>query len=61
MWSSDLNIAVALLFASLISATDPVAVIALFNKLDVSKRLIILIEGESLISDALIENGCFIR
>jgi len=52
-WSLDLNIAVALLFASLISATDPVAVIALFNKLGVSKRLTILIEGESLMNDAM--------
>ncbi|MDC9729187.1 MAG: cation:proton antiporter [Methyloprofundus sp.] len=52
-WSLGLNITVALLFASLISATDPVAVIALFKKLGVSSRLTILIEGESLMNDAV--------
>lgn len=51
-WSLNIQIVVALLFASLISATDPVAVVALFKELGVSRRLSILIEGESLMNDA---------
>ncbi len=41
----------ALAFGALISATDPVAVIALFRNLGVSKRLTTLVEGESLFND----------
>ncbi|TXL00932.1 hypothetical protein BMR02_04635 [Methylococcaceae bacterium HT1] len=51
-WSLGLPLIIALLFASLISATDPVAVIALFKELGVSKRLSVLVEGESLMNDA---------
>jgi CPA1 family monovalent cation:H+ antiporter len=51
-WSLGLPIMVSLLFASLISATDPVAVVALFKKLGVPSRLMVLIEGESLMNDA---------
>ena len=43
---------VALLFGALISATDPVAVIALFKELGTPERLTILVEGESLLNDA---------
>ena len=43
----------ALLFGALISATDPVAVIALFHELGAPKRLEILVEGESLFNDAV--------
>lgn len=42
---------VALLFTSVISATDPVAVLALFKDFGVPKRLSILFEGESLFND----------
>lgn len=42
---------VALVFGALISATDPVAVVAIFRELGVSKRLAVLIEGESLLND----------
>lgn len=42
----------ALLFGALISATDPVAVIALFKNLGVPNQLIVLVEGESLFNDA---------
>ena len=38
----------ALLYGSIISATDPVAVVALLKELGVSKRLSTMIEGESL-------------
>jgi len=41
----------ALMFGSILSATDPVAVVALLKELGVSKRLSTLIEGESLLND----------
>lgn len=40
-------------FGALISATDPVAVVAFFRSLGVSKRLSILVEGESLFNDGV--------
>ncbi|MHB2017232.1 MAG: cation:proton antiporter [Candidatus Xenobia bacterium] len=40
-----------LLFGALISATDPVAVVALFKEVGAPKRLSTLVEGESLIND----------
>ncbi len=40
-----------LLFGALISATDPVAVVALLRELGVSKKMAHLIEGESLLND----------
>ncbi|MBN1119995.1 MAG: Na+/H+ antiporter [Anaerolineae bacterium] len=43
----------ALLFGSLISATDPVSVVALFKELGVDKRLSIVLEGESLFNDGV--------
>ena len=43
----------AMLFGALISATDPVAVVALFEELKVPRRLSILVEGESLFNDAI--------
>ena len=48
----DINFAVALLFGALISATDPVAVVALFKELGAPMRLNVLVEGESLFNDA---------
>ncbi len=42
----------ALLFGALISATDPVAVVALFRELGAPQRLTVLVEGESLLNDA---------
>ena len=42
----------ALLLGSILSATDPVAVISLFGQLGAPKRLTILVEGESLFNDA---------
>ena len=41
----------ALLFGALISATDPVAVVALFKDLRVPGRLSVLVDGESLFND----------
>lgn len=42
---------VALLFGSIISATDPVAVLALFKEYGAPKRLTMIFEGESLFND----------
>jgi CPA1 family monovalent cation:H+ antiporter len=44
-WSS------AVLFGAMISATDPVSVLALFKRLGAPKRLTIIVEGESLFND----------
>ena len=41
----------ALLYGSIISATDPVAVVSLLKELGASRRLATLIEGESLLND----------
>lgn len=46
-----LPLSVALLFGALMSATDPVAVVALFRSLGAPKRLTLLVEGESLFND----------
>jgi Na+:H+ antiporter len=50
-WVVGLPLMSALLFGALISATDPISVMALFKDLGVSKRLAVLIEGESLFND----------
>jgi len=42
---------VALLFGAMVSATDPVSVIALFRKMSMNKRLTMILEGESLVND----------
>ncbi|MEM6521134.1 MAG: sodium:proton antiporter [Cyanobacteria bacterium P01_C01_bin.70] len=51
-YSTPLTLSQSLLFGSLISATDPVAVIALFKELGAPKKLAVLVEGESLFNDA---------
>ena len=43
----------ALLFGTLIAATDPIAVVALFKEMKVPPRLAVLVEGESLLNDAV--------
>jgi CPA1 family monovalent cation:H+ antiporter len=48
---TPLSLPLALVFGALISATDPVAVVALFRALGAPKRLALLIEGESLFND----------
>ncbi len=50
-WGTDLSLPVALVFGALIAATDPVAVVALFRSLGAPKRLLMLLEGESLFND----------
>lgn len=46
-----LPVPVAMLFGALISATDPLAVIATFRKLGAPSQLSVLVEGESLLND----------
>jgi Na+:H+ antiporter len=43
----------ALVFGAIISATDPIAVVAVFKSLGVPKRLSVLLEGESLLNDGV--------
>src|SRR4029079_8924516 len=50
-WGTGLAIQAAMVFGALISATDPVAVVALFRRLGVPRRLQVLLEGESLFND----------
>jgi len=46
-----IKIELAMVFGALIAATDPVAVVALFRRLGVPKRLQVMLEGESLFND----------
>jgi len=41
----------ALLFGAIISATDPISVLAIFKELAIAKRLSVIVEGESLFND----------
>jgi len=50
-WIFSWGIGAALLFGALISATDPVAVVALLKEKSSRKRLETLLEGESLLND----------
>lgn len=43
---------IALLFGAIISATDPIAVLALFKTLGAPKRLALIADGESMFNDA---------
>jgi len=49
----DIPLAAALLFGVFISATDPVAVVAVFRQLGVPERLLTIVEGESLLNDGV--------
>lgn len=49
---TPIGLAPALLLGAILSATDPIAVIALFKSLGAPKRLTVLVEGESLFNDA---------
>lgn len=49
---TDIPLAAALLLGSILSATDPVAVVSIFKQLGAPQRLTVLVEGESLLNDA---------
>jgi len=51
-WVSGVSLIVCLLLGAIVSATDPVAVMAIFKELQAPKRLSVLVEGESLFNDA---------
>ena len=48
---TPLGLPLAMVFGALIAATDPIAVVALFRKLGIPKRLAVLVEAESLFND----------
>lgn len=48
---TELLLGECLVFAALIGATDPIAVVALFKSVGAPKRLAVLVEGESLLND----------
>ena len=50
-WWTGLPLLVAMLFGAIISATDPVSVLALFKNWRIDKRLSLIIEAESLLND----------
>lgn len=50
---SKLGWGAAFLFAAILSATDPVSVLALFRELGAPRRLYLLVEGESLLNDGV--------
>jgi CPA1 family monovalent cation:H+ antiporter len=52
MVATPLQPAESLMLGAILSATDPVAVIAIFKQLGAPRRLTILVEGESLMNDA---------
>ena len=49
---TPIDLVASLLLGAMLSATDPVAVIAIFKQLGTPKRLTVLVEGESLFNDA---------
>ena len=50
-WESGIPIMAALTFGAITAATDPISVLAIFKDMAVSKRLSVLMEGESLLND----------
>jgi CPA1 family monovalent cation:H+ antiporter len=50
-WGLQYPLLISLLFGAMISATDPVSVVALFRQLNISPRLATIVEAESLFND----------
>lgn len=50
-FAGGMGIQTALLFGAMVSATDPVSVIALFRQMGIDKRLTMILEGESIFND----------
>ena len=51
--AGTVGLGAALLFGAIVAATDPVAVISVFSRLRVSRRLATIAEAESLINDGM--------
>jgi len=52
-WLLHLPLPIALVFGALISATDPISVIAIFKRLGAGRRLTLIMEAESLFNDGV--------
>ncbi len=50
-YAVGMSLIVALLFGSIVSATDPISVLSIFKEVAVDERLSVLVEGESLLND----------
>jgi monovalent cation:H+ antiporter, CPA1 family len=50
-YAVGMSLIVALLFGSMVSATDPISVLSIFKEVAVEERLSVLVEGESLLND----------
>jgi CPA1 family monovalent cation:H+ antiporter len=50
-WTLGIPVLIALVFGSIVAATDPISVLAIFKDMAVEKRLTIIVEGESLFND----------
>jgi sodium/hydrogen exchanger-like protein 3 len=53
LYGFQISLLETLIFSSLISAVDPVAVLAVFEEIHVDKVLYIIVFGESLLNDAV--------
>ncbi|MGH6959328.1 MAG: cation:proton antiporter, partial [Dongiaceae bacterium] len=49
---SDVGLLASLLLGAIVATTDPVAVVGIFRDLGAPRRLVVLVEGESLFNDA---------
>ena len=52
-WSYEFSMRDSWAFGSLISATDPVAVLAIFKQMDADENLYAIVFGESIFNDAI--------
>lgn len=52
VWGAGFSTEAALLFGAMVAATDPVAVLAIFQSMRANKELAAIVEGESLFNDA---------
>lgn len=52
-WAEDLPLLTALVFGAVVSATDPISVLAIFRETSISKSLSVIVEGESLLNDGI--------
>ncbi len=50
-WVGGLPLLTGLVFGAIVAATDPISVLAIFKDMSVSKRLSVIVEGESLLND----------